>query len=291
MLSVISMSITHQYPSRERLGHRTCDTSRPYEIGLSKVPEVTLAFWVIKVAATTLGETGGDALSMTMHLGYALSTAVFFTLFMVTVAAQVASKSFHPFLYWGVIVATTTAGTTMADFADRSLGIGYVGGSLVLLTILMTVLGLWRFSLGSVSVNRIVSRKAEAFYWATILFSNTLGTALGDFFADDSGLGYEGAAIVFAGALALVAAVYFRTKVSRTLLFWLAFILTRPLGATVGDLLTKPFAHGGLNLGRISSSLVIAIFIVGFILFTSQRAGGHPGRRGKMQPRPVESAP
>ena len=185
MLSVISMSITHQYASRERLGYRTCDTSRPDEIGLSKVPEVILAFWVIKVAATTLGETGGDALSMTMHLGYALSTAVFFTLFMVTVAAQVASKSFHPFLYWGVIVATTTAGTTMADFADRSLGIGYVGGSLVLLTILMTVLGLWRFSLGSVSANRIVSRKAEAFYWATILFSNTLGTALGDFFADN----------------------------------------------------------------------------------------------------------
>src|SRR3984893_8388932 len=194
------MSITHQYPSRERLGHRTCDTSRPYEIGLSKVPEVTLAFWVIKVAATTLGETGGDALSMTMHLGYALSTAVFFTLFMVTVAAQVASKSFRPFLYWGVIVATTTAGTTMADFADRSLGIGYVGGSLVLLMILMTVLGLWRFSLGSVSANRIVSRKAEAFYWAKIPFSNTLGTALGDLFADDSGLGYEGAAIVFVGA-------------------------------------------------------------------------------------------
>jgi uncharacterized membrane-anchored protein len=248
---------------------------------LSKVPEVTLAFWVIKVAATTLGETGGDALSMTMHLGYALSTAVFFTLFMVTVAVQVASKSFHPVLYWGVIVATTTAGTTMADFADRSLGIGYVGGSILLFTLLMIALGAWRISVGSVSFNNIVSPKVEIFYWVTILFSNTLGTALGDFFADDSGLGYEGAAVVFAGALALVAVAYFRTKASHTLLFWSAFILTRPLGATVGDLLTKPFAHGGINLGRISSSLVIAIFIVGCILFTSQREGSHPGGRGR----------
>lgn len=275
------MSIIDQHPSRERPGYRTCDTNSSYEIGSSKVPEVTLTFWVIKVAATTVGETGGDALSMTMHLGYALSTAIFFTLFMVMVAAQVASKSFRPFLYWGVIVATTTAGTTIADFADRSLGIGYVGGSLVLLTILMAILGLWQFSAGTVSVDSIVSRKAETFYWATILFSNTLGTALGDFFADDSGLGYQGAAMVFAGALVLVAIAYYRTKISRTLLFWSAFILTRPLGATVGDLLTKPFAHGGLNLGRISSSLVIAIFIAGCILFTSHRAGGHPGERAQ----------
>jgi uncharacterized membrane-anchored protein len=185
------------YSFTENTPNRSCDTtSTSYEIDASKVPQVTLAFWVIKVAATTLGETGGGRLSMAMHLGYALSTAVFFTLFVVTVAAQVASKSFHPFLYWSAIVATTTAGTTMADFADRSLGIGYVGGSLVLLTILMTVLGLWRLSAGSVSVDRIASRKAEIFYWVAILFSNTLGTALGDFFADDSGLGYEGAAIV-----------------------------------------------------------------------------------------------
>ena len=250
--------------------------NRPPEIGLSKVPEVTLAFWIIKVAATTLGETGGDALSMTMHLGYALSTVVFFAIFIVTVAAQVSARTFHPFLYWAVIVATTTAGTTMADYADRSLGIGYVGGSLMLLTMLMIVLGLWRFFVGSVSFNHIASRRVETFYWVTILFSNTLGTALGDFFADDSGLGYEGAALVFAGALALIAAAYFCTKVSRTLLFWSAFILTRPLGATVGDLLTKPVAHGGLNLSRISSSLVITAFIVGCILFTSQRAGSHP---------------
>jgi uncharacterized membrane-anchored protein len=275
------MSIIYQETFSESSRDRIFDTSGPHEIGSSKVPEVTLAFWIIKVAATTLGETGGDALSMTMNFGYALSTAVFFVFFMVAVAAQLTAKSFHPFLYWGVIIATTTVGTTMADFADRSLGIGYVGGSLLLLTLLMAVLGLWRFSMGSVSVNRIVSRKVEAFYWVTILFSNTLGTALGDFFADTSGLGYEGAAIVFAGLLALLAVAYFRTEISRTLLFWTAFILTRPLGATLGDMLTKPFEHGGLNLGRISSSLVIAIFIVGCILFTSQRAGGHPGEREK----------
>ncbi|MBV8886370.1 MAG: hypothetical protein JO235_20580 [Chroococcidiopsidaceae cyanobacterium CP_BM_RX_35] len=253
--------------------------NRSSKIRLSKVPEVTLAFWIIKIAATTLGETGGDALSMTMNLGYAISSAVFFAFFIVTVAAQIAAKSFHPFLYWAVIVATTTAGTTMADYADRSLGIGYIGGSLILFTILMIVLGLWRFSMGSISFNYIASRQVEIFYWVTILSSNTLGTALGDFLADDSGLGYEGGAIVFAGALVLVAAAYFYTKASPALLFWSAFILTRPLGATVGDLLTKPIASGGLNLSRISSSLIIAIFIIGCILLTPQRAGGHPGGR------------
>jgi uncharacterized membrane-anchored protein len=223
------------------------------------------------VAATTLGETGGDAVSMTMNLGYAVSSLIFITLFIVMAGLQLFSKSYHPFLYWSVIVATTTAGTTMADFADRSLGVGYVGGSLVLLVILLLLLGLWRFVVGSVSVDHIVSPKAETFYWATILFSNTLGTALGDFFADGSGFGYEGAAIVFAGILALIAAAFFWTNISRTLLFWLAFILTRPLGATLGDLLTKPYAHGGMNLGRISSSLVIAIFIIVCVLFTSFR--------------------
>jgi uncharacterized membrane-anchored protein len=239
--------------------------------GLSKVPEATIGFWLVKVAATTLGETGGDALSMSMHLGYALSSAIFLIFFVVMVAVQLATRTFHPFLYWSVIVATTTAGTTMADFADRSLNIGYVGGSLVLLASLLAILGCWRFAVGSVSVDHIISRKAEAFYWITILFSNTLGTALGDFFADDSGLGYGGAAIVFSAALALVAMAYFRTNISRTLLFWLAFILTRPLGATLGDLLTKPFEHGGFNLGRISSSLIIAIFIAGFVLISAQR--------------------
>ena len=250
--------------------------NRSAEIGLSKVPEVALAFWIIKIGATTLGETAGDALSMTEHLGYAVSTGIFFAFFMVTAAAQITAKSFHPFLYWAVIVATTTVGTTMADFADRSLGMGYVGGSLILFAMLMVVLGSWWLALGSVSINTITSRKVEIFYWLTILFSNTLGTALGDFLADDSGLGYEGAAIVFAGALVLVAAAYFFTKVSHTLLFWVAFILTRPLGATVGDILTKPLGDGGLNLGRISSSSLIAVFIIGCILFTSQRAGGHP---------------
>jgi uncharacterized membrane-anchored protein len=249
----------------------------PLERGLSKVPEVTLAFWIIKIGATTLGETGGDALSMSMNLGYALSTAIFFAFFIVAVSAQVSAKSFHPFLYWAVIIATTTVGTTMADFADRSLGIGYVGGSLILFVLLMIVLGSWWLAVGSVSVNNIATPKVEIFYWVTILFSNTLGTALGDFLADDSGLGYEGAALVFSGALVLVAAAYFFTKMSRTFLFWVAFILTRPLGATLGDILTKPRADGGLDLSRFSSSAIIAIFIVGCIFFLSQRAGSHPG--------------
>jgi uncharacterized membrane-anchored protein len=242
----------------------------------NKVPEVTLAFWIIKIAATTLGETGGDALSMTLNLGYALSTLILFGIFIAVVWAQIVSKRFHPFLYWTVIVATTTVGTTMADFADRSLGVGYVGGSLILFAILMATLAIWKFVVGSVSVNDIVSPKAETFYWLTILFSNTLGTALGDFLAD-SGLGYEGAAVVFAGLLALLAAAYFRARISHTLLFWMAFILTRPLGATVGDMLTKPHANGGLDLSRITSSAVIAVFIIGCIARTSKAAGGHPG--------------
>jgi uncharacterized membrane-anchored protein len=248
------------------------------KIKLNKVPEVTLAFWVIKIAATTLGETAGDAVTMTMHLGYAIGTAIFFTLFVVTAAAQITAKTFHPFLYWAVIVTTTTVGTTMADYADRSIGLGYVGGSLILFTILMITLGIWRFSMGSVSVNNIDSPKVETFYWLTILFSNTLGTALGDFLAD-SGPGYEGGALVFSGALLLVAAAYFYSKASHTLLFWLAFILTRPLGATVGDLLTKPHASGGFDLGRISSSLILAILMIALIVFTPQRAGSHPGEQ------------
>jgi uncharacterized membrane-anchored protein len=246
----------------------------------NKVPEVTLAFWIIKIAATTLGETGGDALSMTLNLGYALSTLILFGIFVVAVWAQIASKRFHPFLYWMVIVATTTVGTTMADFADRSLGVGYVGGSLILFAILMATLAIWRFVIGSVSVNNIVSPQVEAFYWLTILFSNTLGTALGDFLAD-SGLGYEGAAVVFAGLLALIAVGYFYTRISHTLLFWMAFILTRPLGATVGDILTKPHANGGLDLSRFSSSAVIAVFMIGCIALMSQAAGGHPRTREK----------
>lgn len=247
----------------------------------SKVPQVAIAFWIIKIAATTLGETGGDALSMTMNLGYALSSVIFLVCFIVAVTAQMKAKSFHRFLYWAVIVATTTLGTTMADFADRSLGIGYAGGSLILLGALALVLGLWRLSAGSISFRDITAPKVEMFYWTTILFSNTLGTALGDWLADTPGVGYERGALVFVGALSLVAAAYFFTKISHTLLFWTAFILTRPLGATLGDTLTKPVAHGGLNLSRISSSLAIAAFMVLCILVTSQKAGQHPGEDQK----------
>ena len=250
---------------------------------MNKVPQVTLAFWIIKIAATTLGETGGDALSMTLDLGYAVSTAILFAFFAIAACAQISAQRFNPFLYWTVIVATTMVGTTMADFADRSLGVGYVGGSLILFAILMATLACWRYATGSVDVNRINSPGVETFYWFTILFSNTLGTALGDFLADDSGLGYGGAALVFAGILVVVAALYFGTRVSRTLLFWMAFILTRPLGATVGDILTKPHADGGLDLSRFASSAVLAIFMIGCITLTSREAGGHPGTRDKLQ--------
>jgi len=244
--------------------------------GASKVPAVTVVFWIIKIAATTLGETAGDAVSMTMNLGYAVGTLIFFIFFLVMVAAQVRAKAFHPFLYWAVIVGTTTVGTTMADFADRSMGIGYVGGSLMLFAMLMGVLGLWYYSLGSVSVNHITSHKAEIFYWMTILFSNTLGTALGDFLADESGLGYEGGALVFGAALMLIAALYYFAGISHVALFWAAFILTRPLGATLGDMLTKPHDHGGLNLSRISSSAAIAVFMIACILLASRKPRTHP---------------
>lgn len=244
---------------------------------LSKVPEVTLTFWIIKVLATTLGETGGDALSMTLHLGYAVSTMIFFAFFVIVAVWQVRAKTFHRFLYWAVIVATTTVGTTMADFADRSLGIGYVGGSSILFTALMLILGLWWLSVGSVSVRDIHTPKVELFYWVTILFSNTLGTALGDFLADTSGLGYGGGSVVFSVALLVLAALYFQTSISRTFLFWAAFILTRPLGATVGDLLTKPFASGGLHFSRITSSLIlVGCMLTCILLFTSTRPGCHP---------------
>ena len=257
--------------------------SSTVERSLSKVPAVTLGFWIIKVFATTLGETGGDAVTMTLDWGYLLGTALFASVFVAAVAAQVAARRFHPFLYWAVIVATTTAGTTLADFFDRSLGIGYVGGSSILFVLLMATLGLWYRSLRSVSVDSITTPRAEAFYWATIMFSQTLGTALGDWMADDTGLGlgYEGGALVFAAALAVVAAAYFYTSVSRTLLFWAAFILTRPLGATVGDLLDKPVANGGLALGRFSASAVLTVLILACILFFPQRAGSHAGQQGQ----------
>ncbi len=249
------------------------------ERSIGKVPAVTLGFWIIKVFATTLGETGGDAVTMTLGWGYLLGTALFAAVFVAAVAVQIRARRFHPFLYWAVIVATTTAGTTLADFFDRSLGVGYAGGSSMLFALLMATLWLWHRSLGSVSVDSVTSPKAEAFYWTTIMFSQTLGTALGDWIADDTGLGYEGGALVFALALAAVAAAYFYTSTSRTLLFWAAFILTRPLGATVGDFLDKPVADGGLALGRFSASAALTVLIVACILFLPQRAGGHPGQQ------------
>jgi uncharacterized membrane-anchored protein len=252
-------------------------TDRSLRQASTKVPEVTLVFWIIKIAATTLGETGGDTVTMTLDWGYLAGTALFFVALIVLVGLQIAAKRFHPFLYWATIIASTTFGTTMADFADRSLGIGYAGGSTLLLGCLLATLGLWYWTLGSISVDTVSTPKAEAFYWAAITFSQTLGTALGDWIADDGGLGYEGGALVFAGLLALVAAAYFRTNVSRVALFWTAFILTRPLGATVGDLLDKPVSDGGLAWSRPLASAVIAAFILACILILPQRAGRHPG--------------
>jgi uncharacterized membrane-anchored protein len=243
----------------------------------SKVPEVTLLFWLIKILATTLGETGGDAVSTSLNFGYAVSSIIFIGIFVVAVIAQIAAKAFHPFLYWFVIVATTTAGTTMADFADRSLGIGYPGGASILFVLLMASLGVWYWSAGSVSVDTVATPKIEVFYWVAILFSQTLGTALGDWMADTNGLGYEGGALIFAAGLAVIVAVYYYTNVSRTLLFWSAFILTRPLGATLGDLLDKPLEEGGLEFDRFYASAILAAIIVACILFLPQRAGRHPG--------------
>jgi uncharacterized membrane-anchored protein len=239
---------------------------------MNKVAQVTLAFWIMKICATTLGETGGDLLSMTLNLGYAVSTAVFFCIFLATLIAQVSSRSYHPLMYWAVIISTTTAGTTLSDYLDRTAGLGYIGGSLVLVAILVAILGIWRLALGSLSVDKIDNPKAEIFYWVTILFSNTLGTAVGDFLADQTGLnlGYEGGALVIAAVLAIIAAAYRFTRASHTLLFWLAFILTRPLGATLGDILTKTREQGGLDLGTIGSSIVLGIFLVVCIFFASR---------------------
>jgi uncharacterized membrane-anchored protein len=248
------------------------------DIERSKVPEVTLVFWIIKILATTLGETGGDAVSMSMNLGYAVSSFIFIGIFAIAVVAQIAAKKFHPFLYWLVVIATTTAGTTMADFADRSLGIGYPGGASLLFGLLMASLAVWYWSEGSISVNTVSTPKIETFYWVAILFSQTLGTALGDWMADTNGLGYEGGAIMFAVGLALIAAAYFYTSISRTLLFWAAFILTRPLGATLGDLLDKPHDNGGLAFSRFYATAILAAIIVACVAFLPQRAGAHPGK-------------
>lgn len=250
---------------------------RTAEVTLSKVPELTLIFWIIKIAATTLGETGGDAVSMSMNLGYLVGTAIFALIFLVAVAAQIKARRFHPFLYWTTIIATTTVGTTLADFADRSLGIGYTGGSLLLFILLMASLATWYWSLGSVSVDSVSSPKSEMFYWVTIMFSQTLGTALGDWTATSAGLGYSGGALVFSLLLTLVVAAHFWTKISKTTLFWAAFILTRPLGAVVGDFLDKPVGAGGLALSRYSASAALLVFIIACILIFPQRAAKASG--------------
>jgi len=244
----------------------------PVEPARVKVPEVTLGFWIIKILATTLGETAGDSLSMSMGLGYLVSTGVFAAIFLAFVAAQIRAHRFRPFLYWATIVATTTMGTTMADFADRSLGIGYAGGASLLLALVLGSLFAWYRSLGSVSVSTVHTPKAEMFYWVTIMFSQTLGTALGDWTADSAGLGYSGAAIAFVALLAMVAAAHCWTPVSRTGLFWAAFILTRPLGAAVGDFLDKPVASHGLALSRVGASAVLFAAIVLCTLVFKQRA-------------------
>ena len=252
---------------------------------LTKVPAVTLGFWIIKILATTLGETGGDTVTMTWlgettsdanPNGYLIGTAVFLAALVVLVVLQIRAKKFHPLLYWATIVASTTAGTTMADFADRSLGIGYPGGSILLFACVMASLAAWYWSEGTVSVQTVNTPRVEAFYWITITFSQTLGTALGDW-AADSGLGYDGGALVFGAALAVVAAVYFATRISHVLLFWTAFILTRPLGATIGDYFDKPIAKGGLDISRPVASAILAAVILACILIIPQRAGTHPG--------------
>jgi uncharacterized membrane-anchored protein len=252
---------------------------------LSKVPEVTLGFWIIKILATTIGETGGDAVTMSLfdadkdahNGGYLIGTGLFMAVFIAAVIAQIAMKKFHPVIYWLTIVATTTVGTAMADFADRSLGIGYASGSSLLFALLMAALFIWRWSEGTVSVNSVVTPRVEAFYWTTILFSQTLGTALGDWMADTNGLGFGHASLVFGAALLALAAAYFFTSVSRVFLFWAAFILTRPLGATLGDLFDKPIAQGGFAFGRLAATAILVAAMVALVSVLPQRPGTHPG--------------
>jgi uncharacterized membrane-anchored protein len=251
----------------------------------TKVPAVTLVFWVVKIAATTLGETAGDAVSMSMNLGYLVGTGIFAALFVVAVAIQVRATRFHPVIYWTTIIATTTVGTTMADFADRSLGIGYAGGSALLLALLLGSLALWYRVMGSVSVDTVSSPRTEGFYWLTIMFSQTLGTALGDWTADSAGLGYREAAVIFLALLAVVFIAFRWTTISRTTLFWAAFVLTRPLGAVVGDFLDKPVHDGGLALSRYTASAALLAFIAVCLIALPQRAGRHPGQAGGLASR------
>jgi uncharacterized membrane-anchored protein len=251
---------------------------------MKKIPEITLAFWIMKIAATTLGETAGDLLAQTMNLGYLESTLIFGGFFAITLAAQMAVKRYHVWLYWMVILSTSTAGTTMSDYMDRTLGLGYAVGSGILVTILIAVLAAWRTSTGSLSVADVTTRKAEAFYWVAILFSNTLGTALGDFLADDSGLGFGIVALILASIIGVITLLYFFTKISRVALFWCAFVLTRPLGATAGDFLTKSHARGGLDLGTLNASLVLlTILVIGIVIQTMKQrseASVSPARGG-----------
>jgi uncharacterized membrane-anchored protein len=292
ILYVRDCNFTDIAPEVDRLDTRflreTCMTDAQAQAALTKVPAVTFGFWIIKILATTLGETGGDSVTMSWLgettanapqswlSGYLIGTAIFGLLLLGLVWAQIRARQFHPSLYWATIVASTTAGTTLADFADRSLGIGYPGGSLLLLACVLLSLLVWYRSEGSVSVNTVVEPRQEAFYWITITFSQTLGTALGDWIAD-AGLGYSGGALVFGAALAVVAVLYFWTSVSHVALFWAAFILTRPLGATVGDFLDKPLSKGGLDLSRPLASAALAIAIIALILLIPQKAGQHPG--------------
>ncbi len=258
-------------------------TDEPTE-SLSKVPAVTLGFWIIKILATTLGETGGDAVTMTVfhadtnagNGGYLIGSAILLAVFVVAVAAQISTNKFNAWVYWFAIVGSTTVGTAVADFFDRSLGIGYAGGAAILFVLVLASLALWYLAMGTVDVTTVATPKVEIFYWVTITFSQTLGTALGDWLADTGGLGYEGGALVFCGALAIVAALYYWTTVSHVLLFWTAFILTRPLGATVGDFLDKPLSKGGLDLSRPLASAALVVAIVVLILLLPQRAGRHP---------------
>ena len=245
--------------------------SQPANV-LIKVPEVTLGFWIIKILATTLGETGGDAVSMSMGLGYLAATGIFMAFFVAAVALQVAARGFRPFLYWGTIIASTTVGTTLADLVDRSLGIGYPGGSLLLAALLLASLVTWHRSLGAIDMGSIHTPTAQGFYWLTIMFSQTLGTALGDWTAETAGLGYGGAALVFSGLLALVAWARWPTALSRTVLFWCAFVLTRPLGAAVGDWLDKPVASGGLAFSRYTATGLLLAAIITLVLLMPQRA-------------------
>lgn len=236
---------------------------------MNKVAQVTIYFWIMKICATTLGETAGDLLSMTMNVGYAISSIILLSLFVVTLTIQLVSSKFHPVLYWLVILTTSTAGTTMSDYMDRTLGLGYANGSLILVTGLLIVLAIWHISEKTISVSTIQTVKAELFYWTAILFSNTLGTALGDFLADDSGLGFLGGAALIAALIAVVTLLYYTTRLNRVALFWLAFVLTRPFGATFGDLLTKPLEKGGLGFGTIGSSIILAVLLAGFVVYAS----------------------